>query len=184
MVLYIDAGLLQHLQSQFVRIAIFVDNSLNPGVDQHFGANGARGSSAVEGGASGRDSVKRGLDDGVGLCVGRSAQFVALATGNTVLLSQAANFKAVRKTTGSSVVPRRDDLLLLDEQRADLAPHTRRPRGNQVGELHEVGIPRGPIVVHGRILSDRLYREETAGRGENARSVVQASLIDLDGFPV
>lgn len=87
MVLYIDAGLLQHFQPQFVWITVFVDDSFNPGVDQHFSTDSAGCSSTVQCSASGRNSVERSLDDGVGLCVGRSAQFVALATGNPVLLS-------------------------------------------------------------------------------------------------
>src|SRR5512139_4221105 len=74
-----DAGLLEQLARELVRVALGEDHCADPRVDEHLRADDAGLGGAVERRAVDAHAVERRLDDRVLLGVQRAAQLVALA---------------------------------------------------------------------------------------------------------
>ena len=77
-----DVRFVQHLHSQFVRVARCVPDFGDAAVDEHFRADEARLMRAVDFGPGEGNAVHRRLDDGVLLGVQAAAYLVALPAGH------------------------------------------------------------------------------------------------------
>src|SRR5262245_47039894 len=94
-----------------------------------------------------RGAVLCRLSDGVDLRVDAAkAVFFDLAVRSTRLVDQATDVEAMRQAGGSTVVARREDVLIAHEHRADLGTVARRAIRHLAGDHHEILIPGRPSV--------------------------------------
>jgi len=129
-----------------IGIALIVDDSFDASIDQHLRADDAGVVGAVECGSSDRHSVISGLNDGVLLPVKTTTEFMSLTRGDGLLLTKATDFETVLESSGSAIVTRSQDLLILNEKGPHLSPETRRTFSHQVGNIHKVLFPTWPSV--------------------------------------
>ncbi len=75
----INSRLIEHGRGEFVRVAHFINDSVNPSIDDHLGADDARVVRTIEGGPTDPDAVIGGLDDRILFRVEATAEFMAFS---------------------------------------------------------------------------------------------------------
>ena len=90
-----DTGFFEHPASQGVGIAFFVNDPLDPSINDHLGADGTGMVGAVKRGSADRHAMIGRLDDRVLFGVQAPAEFMALSGRNSLLLPETAHIKAV-----------------------------------------------------------------------------------------
>lgn len=148
-----DAGFGEEFFGESVGVVAAVDDAFYADADEDAGAEAAWAVGAVEGGAGDGDAHDGGLDDGVLLGVEGAAVFVTFAGAEAhALAGAAAEVGAVGHAGGCAVVAGGDDAMVFDEDGADLAAQAVGAFGDDVGDLHEIGVPVWALVHGGFLL--------------------------------
>ena len=142
-----NAGSLHHILRQLIGIRISVDDTLDAGVDEYFGANHAGLVGAVQRAAVDGYAVVSGLHDCVLLGVNAAAQLVHLPGGHVELFPQAADDGAVGQAFGRAVIAGGDYLLVFDDNRAYAAAQTGRSFADHLRYFHEILVPVGSFLL-------------------------------------
>ena len=85
----------QHLLGQGIGIPLFVDDPLNPSIDDHLRTDDAGMIRTVEGGSPNLDSVIGGLDDRILFRVEPAAEFMSFSGGDAEFYSKATNVQTM-----------------------------------------------------------------------------------------
>ena len=128
-----DAGLLQEAAAVVVGVSPDIDDALDAGVDDHFGAGEAGLMRDVDHAAVGADAVEGGLDDGVLFGV-EGADAVAVD-------DQMADVVAVGQAGRCTVVASGEDASAADDDGADMGAIAGAARGDGEGDLQKVLVP-------------------------------------------
>jgi hypothetical protein len=88
------------------------------------------------------------LNNGILFRMKATAEFVPFPGRDTLFLTEAANVQAVFQPRGSPVVTRCQNLFIFDEKSTHLPPDTGGAFGNEMGDIHEILFPRGPIGMN------------------------------------
>ncbi len=126
-------------------VLLVVDDFDDAGVDDHFGAGKAWGEGDIDGCLADADAVVGGLGDGVLLGVGADAVAERGPGGGIAGASIAAAIAAVANAARGAVVAGRDDAAVLDDDGGHLAATAVSTCFDDVGDIHEVGVPIGAI---------------------------------------
>ena len=110
-------------------------------IDQHLRADGAGEIGTVEGGATDTETVQGGLDDRILFGMQATAEFMPFAGGDTLLLAQTANFKAMTDLGRSAIVAGGDNALVAHEDGPHLTAQAGGTLRDHLGDAHEVLIP-------------------------------------------
>jgi hypothetical protein len=81
------------------------------------------------------------LDNGILLGVKAPAEFMAFSGGDSELFTKATDLQTVGQTGRSSIVSCRQDLLIFDQNGANMSSQTGRAFGDEMGDIHEVFFP-------------------------------------------
>lgn len=137
-----DAGDLEHLFDRVEKsVVTAVDDLLEPGVDDQFGAREARRDGDVDRSARDGTAVERRLTDGVLLGVGAQTFIeVGSAFGRPVAARTAA-VEAVFDASGSTVVTGRENMVVLHDHRPDIAAAAIGTFRHYRGDFHKIFIP-------------------------------------------
>ena len=84
-----------HLSCKTVRIALFVDNPLYPGINDHLGADDTGHCRAVKGRSVDVRAVLCRLDNGILFCMQPAAELMPLPGGDTKFFPQTADIETV-----------------------------------------------------------------------------------------
>ena len=98
---------------------------------------------AVKGCSTNSHAMVSRLDDCILFCMEAATQFMALPGGDSLFLAEAANVQAVLQARRGSIVTRRQDFLVFDEDRADLPSQAGRALGDEMRDVHEILFPGG-----------------------------------------
>src|SRR6266567_766165 len=154
----LDAEPSRHIEDALVAIELAVHDPADPAVRDHLEAAPAGRSRHVNGGAVDHDAILGGLDDGVRLGVdGRHA---------VVVLHHMTRLGAVRHGADRAVVTRRQDGLVAHDHRAHVLARAGRPRGDHLGDVHEVNVPRYPL----------LHAQTLPPQGDTGSAIVRAHM--------
>jgi len=104
---------------------------------------------AIEGGTADPHAVVGRLDDGILLCVKASAEFMPLSGGYPLFLAETPDIQTVFRSGRRAVISRRQNLLILHEKCPHLSPETGGPFGHEMGDVHEILFPGGPLRRNG-----------------------------------
>jgi len=94
------------LSGQVIAIAFVIDDSFDARIDQHLRADDTGVVGAVECGASDRDSMIGGLNDGVLFSVKTTAEFMSFTRGDGLLFAKTTDLKAVLQSSRGAIVTR------------------------------------------------------------------------------
>jgi len=99
----------------------------------------------VKGGPADLHSVVGGLNNGILLGVEAAAEFVSFPRRDALPFTKASHIQAVLDSRRRSIVACRQNLLIFDENSSNLSSQTGRPFGNEMGDIHEILFPGGPV---------------------------------------
>ena len=100
---------------------------------------------AIEGGSADLDTVVGRLDDGILFCMKAPAEFMPFSGRNLLFLTETPDIQTVIQSGRRAVVARRQNLLVLDKDSPHLSSKTRGPLGHEMGNVHKILFPRGPL---------------------------------------
>jgi hypothetical protein len=119
-----DSRFFQHLCSQGIGIAFFIDDSFNPCIDDHFGTDHAGVVRAVKRCPLNSHAMVGGLNDCILLGMETPAEFMSLSRRDVQLLAKAASIQAVFDTGWGSIVPRGQNLFIFHKKGTHLSSKT------------------------------------------------------------
>lgn len=131
----VDTGFAQEASTVLIRVVAGVDDSLDTGVDNHFGACQTRLVGDVDHASVGADAMEGGLDDGVLLGVERAHA--------VVVDDQVANDITVGKAGWRAVVAGGQNASAADDNCADMGAIAGAAGGHGGGDLEKVLVPGG-----------------------------------------
>lgn len=133
---------------QGIRIRVLKHDAPDPRVHHHARARHARLRRTIQRAVLDADTKERGLHDRVLLRVQTRTHVRVLARRNPKFLPDAPHVHGVGKSLGRPIVPRRENMILLDEDCPHRPPWTRRAPRHEMTEFHEGRIKGGPLGNH------------------------------------
>lgn len=128
-----DAGLLQEAAAVVVGVSPDIDDALDAGVDDHFGAGEAGLMRDVDHAAVGTDAVEGGLDNGI---------LLGMECAHAVAVDhQMADFVAVGQAGRRTIVAGGEDAPAADDDGADVGAIAGAARGDGECNLQKVLVP-------------------------------------------
>lgn len=103
---------------------MLIDNLFDACIDEHFKADTAGQGGAEQDTAINANAMKCSLDNDILFGMEASAQLMPLSRGDALLVADAANIFAVRKTGGNTVIAGCQNSFILYHYRSDVASYT------------------------------------------------------------
>src|SRR5262245_40259852 len=140
--------LFEELERRVVERVIDMENHLDDSaVDDHLRAHETRGKGSVQGAVLDAGAVIGGLGDGVLFRVRTQAFIQPSAAACEAVAARAAPLTAILCATRRSVVPRRNNPAVANNDCSDFAFDAVGTHGGDLGDLHEVFVPAWPLVL-------------------------------------
>jgi hypothetical protein len=100
---------------------------------------------AVKGGSTNLHTMVSRLNDGILFCMEATAELMALPRRDALFLAEATNVQAVFRPRRGSIVTRRQNIFIFDEDSTHLPPKAGRAFGDEMSDIHEILFPGGPV---------------------------------------